>query len=186
MKYILTTLLLFLTCFVKTQVIYEICKGDSIITLYTDYKPGYDVIWAINPSAQILSSNNNEIVILTTQEGIYNISAYYNNQYCKSDLGYYKIKIVNCLESYIWFPNAFTPDGDGLNDVFEIKFLFITDYYLKIYNRWGELLFEGKTNKWDGYYLNKLVPDGVYVFIFTYKDFDNKIKQHIGKITLIK
>jgi gliding motility-associated-like protein len=174
------------TYLAKTQAVYELCKGDSIITLYTDYKAGYDVIWGIYPSAQILSNNNNEIVIYAPKEGTYNISAYYNNKYCKSDLSFYVIKIVNCLESYLWFPNAFTPDGDGLNDIFEIKFLFIKDYNLKIYNRWGEILFEDKTNKWNGYYSGKVVPDGVYVYVFTYTDYDGKFKQKFGRITVLK
>lgn len=185
MKYILTTLLFLLTCYSKSQKVYELCKGDSIITLTTDHIPGYLTFWGINPNVEILSSNNNELVIYTNTEGIYNITAYYSNDYCKSDLGYYTIKIVTCLESYIWFPNAFTPDSDGINDIFEIKFLYLKEYRLQVYNRWGELIFEGNTNKWDGYYLNRLVPSGVYVFVFTYRDYDNKIKQYKGKITLI-
>jgi gliding motility-associated-like protein len=186
MKYILTILLFLSTYLSNSQVVYELCKGDSIITLYTDYKPNYLVQWFINPNVQILSQDNNEIVIFTNTEGIYKISAYYNNNYCKSDLGYYKIKIVNCLDSYIWFPNAFTPDNDGLNDLFEIKFMYITEYYLEIYNRWGELLFADKTYIWDGYYKDNIVQQDVYVYKFTYRDHNNKYKQQIGKLTLIK
>lgn len=68
----------------------------------------------------------------------------------------------------IYFPNAFTPDNDGANDTFGAVGLNAEEYELKIFNRWGELLFESNniTNKWDGTHNGKLVSDGVYVYTF--------------------
>jgi gliding motility-associated-like protein len=66
----------------------------------------------------------------------------------------------------IYFPNAFTPDQDGVNDKFGAVGLNAEKYELKIFNRWGELLFESSNieYKWDGTHQGSLVPDGVYVY----------------------
>ena len=70
-------------------------------------------------------------------------------------------------------PTAFSPNGDGRNDVF-----FPIGYQaeienMKIYNRWGELLFDGVT-PWDGTYQGEPVPAGNYLYVITYK------KEHRG------
>jgi gliding motility-associated-like protein len=76
----------------------------------------------------------------------------------------------NCLVG-VFFPNAFSPNGDGLNDVFRpIVLAPVTGYILKIYNRYGGLLFESQTpgQGWDGTVNNKeQVGDG-YVFFCRY------------------
>lgn len=66
----------------------------------------------------------------------------------------------------IHIPNAFTPNGDGLNDTFGGLGEGLTEYNLQIFNRWGNLIFESNDmkNQWDGNYNNKLAPIGVYVY----------------------
>lgn len=68
----------------------------------------------------------------------------------------------------VYFPNAFTPDQDGDNDTFGAVGLNVDEYELKVFNRWGELIFESNniTDKWDGTHKGKLAPDGVYVYTF--------------------
>ena len=66
-------------------------------------------------------------------------------------------------------PNTFTPNGDGINDVFKFNIpLSTTLKYFKIYASWGQLLFETTDpNKyWDGMYLGKPMPVGTYYWIF--------------------
>ena len=66
----------------------------------------------------------------------------------------------------VHFPNAFTPNGDGLNDAFVYTSLLIKEVELQIYNRWGEILFQ--TNQvdvgWDGSYRGALAPQGTYLY----------------------
>ena len=50
----------------------------------------------------------------------------------------------------VYIPNSFTPDGDGLNEIFEIKGEAIKSYTLYIYNRWGELVYTARNHGWDG------------------------------------
>lgn len=66
----------------------------------------------------------------------------------------------------IYIPNAFTPNGDGLNDAFGGIGEGITEYNMQIFNRWGNLIFESNDmkNQWDGNYNNEIAPMGVYVY----------------------
>lgn len=70
----------------------------------------------------------------------------------------------------VYAPNAFTPDGDGINDVFEISGIGERDVELQIFNRWGDLLHttSGLGVVWDGNYRGSLVQSGVYVYRLRY------------------
>jgi gliding motility-associated-like protein len=76
------------------------------------------------------------------------------------------------------FPNAFTPDGDGLNDEFKAigQPDNLTSFRIMIFNRWGQMVFETKdiTHSWDGTYKNQAAPAGTYVYRISYSigDFD--------------
>jgi len=76
-------------------------------------------------------------------------------------------------------PNAFTPDGNGQNDVF-LKGLDIT-----IINRWGQVLYEG-TDGWDGKYNDKIVSQGTYFYLIRMKDEFNNYKKLNGVVTLLR
>lgn len=68
----------------------------------------------------------------------------------------------------ILIPNAFSPNGDGLNDTWEIFSLAgNSDVIVEIYNRWGELIFysKGYSDPWNGTYKDKLVMEGTYPYI---------------------
>ena len=87
-------------------------------------------------------------------------------------------------------PNAFSPDGDGVNDCYGIKLkgAGVTDYVFKIYNRWGNLVFSTTTMNdcWDGNYNGVPQELGVYVYYYTAKTtYCGNIKGK-GNITLIR
>lgn len=65
----------------------------------------------------------------------------------------------------IYIPNAFTPNGDGINDMFGVKGEGIRNFQLRIYDRWGKVIFESMDPKkqWDGYFEGRPVEQGVYV-----------------------
>ncbi len=77
-------------------------------------------------------------------------------------------------------PNAFTPDNDGINDVF------MKNVDLKILNRWGQILYEGKDG-WNGYYKGELVSPGTYFYIILIEDYKGKDPvKYTGSVTLIR
>ncbi len=88
----------------------------------------------------------------------------------------------------VFAPNAFSPDGNGLNDVFEVKGRYINSFDLQIFNRWGGLLFQSgdKNIGWDGTSKGAPMPNGTYVYRANITDFmGNKIVKS-GSVVLIR
>jgi gliding motility-associated-like protein len=189
MKQIFIVFLLLLTQVLFSQnYVIELCKGDTIKNFYVDNFEYFTTIWEVTPPTSVLYQDDSQIVLLLNQEGLYNLSVYYANNNCKTDNTSVVIKVISCLDSYVWIPNAFTPNEDNLNDYFHIKTINITDYHLMIFNRWGELIFESfnPTYLWNGRTKdNNMIMEGVYVYKFTYKDSKYKLKQVIGRVTLV-
>ncbi|PSR52488.1 hypothetical protein AHMF7605_02590 [Adhaeribacter arboris] len=97
-----------------------------------------------------------------------------------------KIRVAQAFTATI--PNAFSPNSDGLNDIFEVKGRFIQAVRLKIYNRWGQVIFESKNpgEGWNGKINGQDAPVGTYIFSFTAQDLDGNTIQRKGSVTLIK
>ncbi len=116
------------------------------------------------------------------------------------DTGYYPVTLMainnfDCRDSVthtmavsdiatIYIPNSFTPNNDGINDVFLILGLEIKSIDINIYSRFGELIFESNDilNSWDG----KNTPQGVYVYRVAVVFTNNQQKIVNGTITLIR
>ena len=71
-----------------------------------------------------------------------------------------------CSEDNILIPNAFTPNGDLLNEKFRIidELNIVQDFELNIFNRWGQKVFytQDKKESWDGYFKGQLQPSSVF------------------------
>jgi len=82
------------------------------------------------------------------------------------------VKVDNINKGGYMMPNAFTPNNDGLNDCFRIKYWgVINDLEFSIYNRWGERIFftRDATQCWDGTYKGVKQNGGVYVYMIKAK-----------------
>jgi gliding motility-associated-like protein len=95
---------------------------------------------------------------------------------------YDSTEIIPCTELFI--PNAFTPDGDGLNDIFKvISSGDIKEFHMYVFNRWGEQIFES-TNidvGWDGRKDGDMCPIGVYSYLIDYVGQGNVLLEQEGK-----
>lgn len=85
-------------------------------------------------------------------------------------------------------PNAFSPNGDGFNDVFKIDKATFVQFSLSIFNRWGALVFQttDPTIGWDGNFNNKPAGAGAYVYQIRYTDLNNTNYQQSGNLFLIR
>jgi gliding motility-associated-like protein len=88
----------------------------------------------------------------------------------------------------IYIPNAFTPNGDAVNDVLKVYGSIIKDIHLMIFNQWGEKLFESddQNRGWDGNYKGKQQPSGVYMYVCRLKLADGSTVDKNGIINLIR
>ena len=95
---------------------------------------------------------------------------------------------VNCGRPNIFIPNAFSPNNDGVNDRLCFHGTFVLDFYLAIYTRWGEKVFETHDihSCWDGRYNGNLCMPGVYTYTCHVKCEANKENILKGDITLIR
>lgn len=97
------------------------------------------------------------------------------------------IKIYNGPEIYV--PTAFSPNNDGLNDVFKAVPIGISTFnYLKIYNRWGQQIFFTTDYRkgWDGRYKSIDQPSGIYIWMVSGMDFKGNTIAHKGTIMLLR
>ena len=87
----------------------------------------------------------------------------------------------------VGFPTAFSPNGDGVNDFFELNGGPVRTLTLSIYNRWGEKVYDytGKIPSWDGYYKGEAAPTGVYTYFVRYHLYKGGIQEKMGTITIV-
>ena len=122
------------------------------------------------------------------------------------DSGLYDVTLsvlneLGCVDSmvipyYVWeqetffIQTAFTPNGDGVNDVFEIKEKGITEWHMKVYDRWGKLVWEtfDVNDSWDGTALGsgKPLPQGAYTYEIDLVWYRGDGFHKVGTITLFR
>ena len=94
----------------------------------------------------------------------------------------------NCPGEII-MPNVFSPNGDGINDLFDVQGVNVLEYDMSIYDRWGKLLFTttALTNMWDGKFNGKDMPEGVYYFHVEYQISGREAREEKkGALTLMR
>ncbi len=120
--------------------------------------------------------------------GKYTIHLYTNNKYGCADTAKGEVRIDPEFTFYV--PNAFSPNGDGLNDVFTGKGIGIIGFDMVIYDRWGMLLYETHDiNKgWNGTVNGgtQLAQEDTYVYIIHVTDYLTNVHRYLGSVTIIK
>ena len=96
--------------------------------------------------------------------------------------------IVDVQNSAIYIPDVFTPNGDGQNDEFGIFGLGIRQVEWRVFNRWGEKVFETRNpaDGWNGVYKGKEQPVGVYVYFALITLENGKTENYQGSVTLLR
>ena len=132
--------------------------------------------------------------------GIYDVRLTVTNELGCSDEHVIREAVIAEEAGSIDFPNAFTPNPAGSSGGQYIpgspdNFVFypfvhegIVDYQLRIYTRWGELIFESQDIKigWDGYHMDKICAAGVYIWKVTCKYSNGNIEIKTGDVTLFR
>ncbi len=144
--------------------------------------------WYFNNTAQWTSVQQNPVYTYE-HAGEYPIALIVKNSHgCYDTI----IKKIVVGEDYgIYCPNAFTPNADGLNDVFRPKGFGITKYSLMIFNRWGEKVFQSSNieDGWDGKFQGRggpITEEGTYTWLINVTNVYGKAHELKGHVTLIK
>ena len=158
-------------------------------TYFWDFGDGATTLWTSMPQVHFY----NDL-------GEYEIMMIAKNQYECYDTAYKKIRVHD--EYSFYAPDAFTPNGDGLNDVFYVTGHGIdpSQFYLVVYDRFGSKVFEANVfdqnnlynMAWDGTYNgdalkgDPILTNGIYRWYCSFVDLNGKPREESGKVTLIR
>ncbi|TND08309.1 MAG: Kelch repeat type 2-containing protein [Bacteroidetes bacterium] len=149
---------------------------QPVITLQAGNQNGVSYLWSTGDTTSSIS---------ISQPGLYTVIVSSGNCIFSDS-----ISVSEAAGGGPWFPNAFTPNGNNLNEVFRPEGEAISDYHLSIFNRWGELIFETGdfAQGWNGFYKGRLVQEDVYVWIADYKTAceGTGISRRIGHVSVIR
>jgi len=158
-------------------------KAEIYFNNYSDY--AIDALWSFDDG-----DTSNLIAPYHTFDtiGEYKVKLIAISEYGCRDTSEKIIKIIENFSFYA--PDAFTPDGDGINDEFYFTHSGIIDdgYMFEVYDRYGHVIFStnDKNQKWNGeVYNNKIAKPGLYIYIVKYKSYMNVEYTKSGKIMVI-
>lgn len=119
-------------------------------------------------------------------DGTYTVTLISTNQEGCSDTT--EQTLIVLPDFYFYFPNAFTPNNNGKNDTYMGYGVGIKSYRMRIFDRWGELIFETTDlyTGWDGTYKGNKLPGGVYPVVFDLEGYMVNPMQKFGHVTLIR
>ena len=156
----------------------DLCASDSLVIRNLKHQQGFRYVWSNGSTGASITVRNGGTYWCEVRSG------------CDVKRDSIVIREIPgpCVCS-IYAPNIFTPNGDGLNDFFNMKSNCNVTGTLRIYNRFGELVF-GSTNittGWNGKWRGADQPAGTYIFTFNYQDpVSGKLSTTRGTITLVR
>lgn len=156
-------------------------KFGDCVTLYGTQASYYS--WT-GPNG-LICSGCTSITPCVTQTTNFYVTGY-NSKKCKRvDTVIVKV-ISDCGEMYI--PNAFSPNGDGMNDVLYVRGRCLKNFTFQVFNRWGELVFETSDQNigWDGTQNGQLLNTGVFVYKLEGTTYDDQHYIQKGNVSLIR
>lgn len=157
---------------INTFPIIKVCRKDTMLFITGNFN---QALWSDGSTLnQLLAKDIGQFSVEVT-----------DTHGCKNKT---TIEVGTSCPASIFVPNVFTPNGDGYNDLFAAHVYDVKQYSLKIYSRWGQLMFETTDTKasWDGTYQNKAALDDVYVYVITYTGGNDISGTLSGDVTLIR
>ncbi len=117
----------------------------------------------------------------------YDVSLTATNDFgCSSNM----IKTIQINPEFTFYiPDAFTPDNDGINDVFIAKGKRISSFFMQVFNRWGEVVFESSKIDfgWNGKNSSgKMLSNGVYLYKIQVYDLNQRLRVYNGEVKLLR
>jgi gliding motility-associated-like protein len=159
----------------------HICYGDSILL---EAKGGVSYTWT--PEELVSKNRSGQLVVRMVTPVVMTVKV--TDEHGCADTASVTYENIQQCCGFV-YPNAFTPNDDGLNDGFKVITQGNTMYYmLSVYNRWGQVVFLTWDPKqyWNGEFNNTPCPTGTYFYYFKSKCLTGPLEEHQGDITLIR
>ena len=165
------------------------------VSLYASGENLIDYEWELSGPSNFFEVGNNPVFIFE-QAGWYDVLLVVSSQWgCTDSIFAERLIYIqednnsspppNTIDTDWWIPTAFTPNGDGQNDYFQIVGNAPDNYQLNIYDQWGGLLFAGNA-PWDGLSTNgQSIPNGTYTYLISWNN-NNSSETISGHITLLR
>ncbi len=157
---------------------------DVFFTNQSDNADWYN--WFINDE---LAGDHEHLNYTFHKPGNYEITLVAMDSLGCSDSYTLVFPVDGCEDAMVYIPNSFTPNGDGVNDLFRFTTSFVEDFELTIFNRLGAIVFSSVNGDhfWNGDdNTGYFVSDGVYVYTFRYTGFDGVKNDMKGTITIFR
>ena len=162
-----------------------IYQGQSV-GLHATSIPNCYYVWT--PATGLDDPNSTNPIASPTQTTVYILTISDPNGCIYIDTLKIIVLEVFCIDPFVYVPNAFTPEGDGRNDVLFVRSKMVTEMDFLVYDRWGEKVFESHdmAQGWDGTFRGKKCDPGVFVYYLD-ATCHNKAKYiKKGNVTLIR
>lgn len=154
------------------------------VLFYPNDTTGLKIEWFVNGS---YFSEGQRVELYPTELGDLEILQVVSNDYC-SDSVVYWIFVDELFK--VFFPTAFTPNGDGLNEIWHFKGVGISSFNALIYNRWGEIIYRWDENSaiqgWDGTAKGQASQPGSYMYKIEITDQVGRIHYFTDFFTLMR
>ncbi len=146
-----------------------------------------NVISANPPISYIWNIGSNDSIINNLPSGTYHLIITDANGCSDTAQTFVDETAIDC-DFFVYVPNAFTPNGDGNNDVFFVNAKGVESLSVKIYNRWGNKVFEinDVNDIWDGTYKGKKQNTAVFVYVLEASFLNGKTVTESGNVNLIR
>ena len=163
-----------------------IYRGQSAILYGSDHGNEFSYVWF--PKDYLDTIIGTKAVSVPEKTIIYTYTVSDLNGCIGYDTVLITVMDVFCEEPYVFVPNAFSPNGDGLNDILYVRGWTLEKIDFAIYDRWGERLFETKDIQegWDGTFKGKACEPGIYVYYLDATCIGGLQYLHKGNVTLIR
>lgn len=160
--------------------------GGQSTQLFATNAPGYVHNWT--PSGSLNQSNIPNPIATPIENTNYIVTISDSNGCTNADTVSIILKGTTCDEPEIFIPNAITPNGDNVNDVVYVRGQAVREILFRVYNRWGEMIFESRDKNigWDAYHNSELVQPGVYVYYVKVSCYGNGKFEKKGNISVIR
>ena len=139
------------------------------------------------PSAPVLNPNAQNTQATVDESTIFTL--YVSDGVCTvSDTAEVKVYEIICDLPYVYVPNAFSPNNDGNNDILYVRGLFVEKMIFRVFDRWGEMVFESTdvNQGWNGIFKDKKCDPDVYDYYLQVTCYGGLEKITKGNVTLMK